>query len=228
MVSRVEEQIKSRAEPRFPPWNRKVTSFVSPVSDIYIYIVYGFNLNSIETRSENSSRFDARRHTPHPLHSHTRFFSPSSSPPSPYISARLTPATWILTLRSGKDAIALSNRFEIFRYPKSIFPLFSFLLEKEEEEGEEDSSLFFFYQLTGHGISEDRDISPGIKSSAEMRCSGRSLWPLPNREPCLFPSRCGTMLSRGRNNNLLMHLTISLLRRYRSPFHGRFSSTPWN
>lgn len=30
-------------------------------------------------------------------------------------------------------------------------------------------------RVTKQLISEDRDISPGIKSSAEMRCSGRSL-----------------------------------------------------
>lgn len=89
------------------------------------------------------------------------------------------------TERKGRD------RFEIFRYPKSIaFFSFLFLPRKALEivfalkEEEEEDSLFlslFFYQLTEYGISEDRDISLeiwDIKSSPEMRCSVRGSVPL--------------------------------------------------
>lgn len=146
MVSRVEEQIKSRAEPRFPPWNRKVTSFVSPVSDIYIYIyiVYGFNLNSIETRSENSSRFDARRHTPHPLHSHTRFFLPPLLPPP-----HTFPHVWHLPrefLLYGAERTRLLSRIgsKYFVIQNRFFLFFPFCWKKKKKK-EKKIPLFFFF-----------------------------------------------------------------------------------
>lgn len=111
---------------------------------IYIYIVYGFNLNSIETRSENSSRFDARRHTPHPLHSHTRFFLPPLLPPP-----HTFPHVWHLPrefLLYGAERTRLLSRIgsKYFVIQNRFFLFFPFCWKKKKKK-EKKIPLFFFF-----------------------------------------------------------------------------------